>query len=149
MPDLRKYVCEHAVQHDNKAVLEWAIENKFKLTFNVMATAASKGDIKTLKYLHENNCPINQWATTEAAGNGHFTALCWLYSNGYPLEIYALYDSIANRHIEIVCWLLQKGCPMDDDIIFHAKEHGVDLIKLQELVVSGILEQNKIRIKSF
>ena len=87
-----------------------------------MATAASKGDIKTLKYLHENNCPINQWATTEAAGNGHFTALCWLYSNGYPLEIYALYDSIANRHIEIVCWLLQKGCPMDDDIILRLEE---------------------------
>jgi len=59
---------------------KWVEKNKHVLT----KRAAKIGNLKLLKYAHENNCPWNEETCANAAENGHLEVLKYAHENGCP-----------------------------------------------------------------
>ena len=54
-------------------VLEWAIENRAKLSENTCAKAAGAGHLHVLKWLRERKCPWDVQTLLMAAGENTWT----------------------------------------------------------------------------
>jgi len=127
VPDLKKYVCEFAVQLRNRDILEWGIKNKFRLSYNVSTCAAVIGDLELLKFLYKNKCPMNEWILTEAVIHNNYDVIEWAYENNCGIESYALIYALKNKNDRIIKWLLEHNCPYDEDTI---KKYGYEFKKI-------------------
>ena len=98
-----------------------------------MDAAAMIGDMKLVKWVHENICDCcSAYAMDEAAANGHFDIVKWLHENrteGCTTD--AIDCAAENGHLEIVKWLHEnraEGCTTN--AIEWAKDNGhVEVVK--------------------
>ena len=65
--------------------------NEGDTTSLLCTSAARRGDIDALKWVHENYCPWNKWTCRMAALGGHFEVLQWARKNRCPWDEMDLY----------------------------------------------------------
>ena len=66
------------------------------ILFNI---ASQYGQLKILKYLHENGCPWTSLTCSLAAGNGHLNCLKYLHENGCPWDLSTCNYASFNGHL--------------------------------------------------
>lgn len=59
-------------------------ENGCSLDADTFVSAIAGGQLETLKWLRENNCPWNERSRSYAARYRHFEIVKWLRENKYP-----------------------------------------------------------------
>ena len=90
--------------------LIWLNENDGVFSSDVIDTAARKGCLNIIKWLHENRndgCTTN--AMDYAATNGHIEIVKWLHENrteGCTTD--AMDGAIVNGYLEVVQWLYEN-----------------------------------------
>jgi hypothetical protein len=127
VPDLKKYVCELAVELKNRDILEWGIKNKFRLSYNVSTCAAALADLELLKFLKKNKCPMNEWIITEGVINNNLEIIKWGYENKCGIESNALLFALQKRNDKIIEWLLSHNCTYDEYTIDIANKYGYEI----------------------
>ncbi|EFA78225.1 hypothetical protein PPL_08876 [Heterostelium album PN500] len=73
---------DSAIQNDNLSVFQWLFVNGYKSSFNIMNHVAGRGNLKILKWLHENTkeSPTTD-AIDTASVNGKLDIIIWLFEN--------------------------------------------------------------------
>lgn len=78
-------------------------------TPQLMATVASKGNLKMLKYMHSVGCYADYVADINAASNGHVDVLDWLNRNHeYGCSKEAMVHAAKSGQFNAVKWLQQN-----------------------------------------
>ncbi len=92
--------------------------------------AAKNGDLKLLKYLHENGYPWNESICEIAALNDHLEILNYAHQNGCPWNEITCYNATCAGHLNILIYAHQNGCPLGDDIYYYTTSNGqLDCLK--------------------
>lgn len=89
----------------------------------VSAGVARLGDIKTMRWLRNHECPWNFNCYSEAANSGHLDMLKWLWDNGCPTEgDNGVVGNMAinSGDVEVVKFILEKGFILNHDALRHA-----------------------------
>ena len=94
-----------------KSTLSWALEKCSEKKERFCAQMALNGNFDLLKFLHENECPWNEWTCANAAKIGHFECLKYLHENGCPWDKWTCEYASENGHLECLKYLHEKGCP--------------------------------------
>jgi hypothetical protein len=114
------------------ALLEFMVDRKL-LSWLTFAEAASRGDLATLNWLFERNCPSNIYLYTRAIRKGHLKVVQWAHAKGVPwdktLFEYTNYDDFGacvRSHDSCMCyrWALENGCPRARDDIMDSRLNG-------------------------
>lgn len=104
----------HAGFNNNFNIVRWAYDKGFKLTSNVVISAALHGHLDILKWVKNvdvnGDCKWNAAVFSRAAGTGNIEMLQWLYDNKIPWNQCAPSWAISSNHLSAVEWLREKGC---------------------------------------
>ena len=80
------------VKYGNLKLVQWAYYYGFRpksevhTVYAICVAAAENGDLKLLKWLHENGCPWDSSTCASAAKKGNLELLKWLRQNGCPWD---------------------------------------------------------------
>ncbi len=89
-------------------------------------SAAGKGQLECLKYLHANNFPWNHYTTLSAAGNGHLECLIYLHEQGCPWSEQTCKNAAKNGHLECLTYAVENDCPIEiQECLEVAKTEGI------------------------
>ena len=119
MPTSKKSFCIVCIaNYCRSPVAEVLLKTRFgdKYEFfsaGISPIAQPNMDPRSLKYLHENNCPIHTDTCFYAADKGHLNCLKFVHENGCELDEEVFDISIAREHFEICDYLIEKNCPID------------------------------------
>ena len=94
--------------------LKYLHENGCKWDKWTCYEAARNGHIECLRYLHENGCEWNKWTCEKAAENGHLECLRYLHENGCEWDESTCADAAMNGHIECLRYVHENGCKWDE-----------------------------------
>lgn len=106
-------VADSIVTRGKIDLLEWLVEEKYRLTVSIFNSAVLGGNLETLKWLRKNKCPWDNRACAYAASVGHLEIVKWLRSENCPWTARTLKDSRIS-HPEIFKWAIENGCPLDE-----------------------------------
>ncbi|KAJ3250112.1 hypothetical protein HK103_004034 [Boothiomyces macroporosus] len=70
-----------AAKNGNLKNMKWLKENNCPLYIGTFREAANNGDLETMKWLKENNCPWDGWTFSVAEENGDLETMKWLKEN--------------------------------------------------------------------
>ena len=116
-----EYVCDCAASLGSVRLLKWARENnRAKWDAFTCTSAAGKGYLPALKYLHENGCHWDEWTCSSAAEKGHLFVLQYLHENGCPWDRHTCYYAATKGHLPALQYLHENGCPWDYMTCLHA-----------------------------
>lgn len=73
-------------------------------------SAAERGDLPMLKWLHSRNCPWDATTCAGAAKAGRLDVLQWLRARGCPWDERTCSYSLARNHIRVFRWARENGC---------------------------------------
>ena len=92
------------------------LKNKCPLDFYTFAAAAEHGSLHILKWLLENQCPIDHWEIfLTAARHGNLENMNWLLENECPINDSRIFiGAAAFGSIDVMEWLLEHKCPIYD-----------------------------------
>ena len=85
----------------------------------VCTWAASRGDLKMLKWARENGSPWNNMTFAKGSASGNLDLLKYAKENGCPsnsddwMEM-ASTHAAEKGHLEVLKWLREEGCPWSD-----------------------------------
>ena len=96
---------------------------------NVMAWAASSGNLNLVQWLRSEGCPWDGETYSFAARSGHLDLMKWLHANGCPwtTSVSVLENAdygepgpptvcenaAKGGHVATLRWAMQNGCPYD------------------------------------
>jgi hypothetical protein len=87
------------------------IKNKMSFKYKECHEAATAGDLKELKKMHENGCPWDWKTTAYAAKNGHLECLKFAHENGCKWECFTPALAARNGHMKCLKYAHENGCP--------------------------------------
>lgn len=104
-------VVDGAVECGSIEMLEWALSNGASPgeSTEPCLLAASRGDLRALKWLAAKGFPWDTRACHRAARGDHLDVLEWADSNGYPFGSKFCYKAAARGHISILKWAKGKA----------------------------------------
>ena len=117
-----------AALHGHLHILKW-----FKTQYNsgcsrwdeeCFANAVLYGDIKILKWLFSNNCPIGASAFDNAAETGNLKILKWLKARECPIGPYTFVHACEYGDLEILDWMYFTSFPYHETAPLHAARDG-------------------------
>ena len=73
--------------------------------------AAHEGQLETLRWAHENDCPCNEETCSNAAANGHLHVLQWLHSVSCPWDVTTCEEAAWNGFLKVLEWARANDCP--------------------------------------
>ena len=113
------------VKYGHIDCIEWAREDH-DITWDVYFTdiAALYGQLKCLKYLHNNGCPWDVFTCSSAAENGKLDCLKYLHSNGCPWSVVTCSAAAENGHIDCLKYAHRNGCPWNGTTCASAAQNG-------------------------
>ena len=79
---------------------------------------AKYGNLRFLKYLHENNYSWNRYICYSAVENGHLDCLKYAYENGCEWNSYICHKAAENGRLEILKYAHENGCPWSSATFF-------------------------------
>jgi len=115
--------------------LDW-VERGGVYNEHTREAAAKGGQLRILKWLHEQDCPLDTSTCWGAANGGHLEVLKWLREKGYPWDCRTCMEAAKGGHLEVLQWLRKEGCPWDEKTCLGAAE-GRHLDMLQWLRKEG------------
>ena len=86
--------------------------------------AAQNGHLEVLKWLTEIGCPYDVEVCTVAAKGGHLDTLKWAHENGYPCRAETVQAAAGSGKLLVLEWLHEKQCPRDAWAFNMAAAHG-------------------------
>jgi len=84
---------------------------EFGCPFGVDVSNAASDHSQVVKWLVENDCPMDYTLSIAAAGQGEITILKWAIDEGFNMNSYTFSAAAKNGHIEVMEYLLGIGCP--------------------------------------
>ncbi len=88
-----------------------------KLPETAWYSAAAWGQLDTLKWLLDKDCPWDERVCAEAARHGYLDVLKWLRSEGCPWDKRTCMDAATEGHFEVLKWARHNGCKWDKKTI--------------------------------
>jgi hypothetical protein len=89
--------------------------NGFYLFIFQLPSAAFKGHLEILKFLHGAGCPAKDWICNDAAQGGHVNVLEWLRGKGFSFHADTCAYAAEGGHKHVIQWLRSKGCPWNSN----------------------------------
>ncbi len=115
----------NAYKRGNTKELKWLLKRKIiTMDEKTAANFSFHGNLKCLKYLHENECPWNIQTTYAATRNGHLECLKYAHENGCRLDEKNTYIAAENGHLECLKYLRENNCLFDKDAAAIAVQNG-------------------------
>ena len=82
-----------------------------------MFSAAKRGHLECLKYLHENGCPWNELTSFKTVKRGHLDCLKYLHENGCPWNEQTCVCADVYDHLECLKYAHENGCPYPEKLL--------------------------------
>ena len=79
-----KIVCSYAASRGSVRLLKWVRENNLDWSAGACSSAAWKGHLSVLQYLHENGCPWDSDTLGSAADEEHWNCFQYAVDNKCP-----------------------------------------------------------------
>lgn len=172
---LTTYCVEAAAREKNTKIIEWLFKNNcpldvdrfgytglsenlditellykagFKLTESVFQTALYEGDIKTIKWLFEKECPCNKETALEyAATSGNFEVFKYIADMEFPIPDSILSDAIRGGNLKMIKYVYENyDVVLDDDAIHRSimYSNNIDIIKWIYSIVNTRISVGRI-----
>jgi hypothetical protein len=134
-----------AAKNNHVRCLEKKCDDLVKVPWNAktIEIAAENGSIDCLKYLYENDCPVNNDICDYTAEGGYIDCLRYLHVNGIPLTTETCYYAAYNGYKECLEYMMQNGCVWSD-LIFQAVIKSQDLDIFVYALESGYVFSSRI-----
>ena len=129
-PIMNTKLCAFAVDGGQFEMLKFSISLGFPVTLSIGRRAAILGDIRTLKYLHENNLHIDRFCLSKACLNNQVETIKYLRDIGTLWCGTECESAAAKNHLELLIWLSEEGCLLSDDCFYSAvKNNNLEMVK--------------------
>jgi len=126
------HACATAAAKGFLDVLKWLHRKKFRWDASVCSSAALWGHFDVLKWASERGCPIEGTTVHNAARRNNIEMLQWLYDRGHrPNSVTGKY-AVESGSVEVVKWVVEHGCPAENNpfLAYAAAEMGhLDILK--------------------
>ena len=112
---------ESSDEKRKKDVVRWLIENECPMNEMACAMAAIAPSRRLLEYLREHGCPWDHMTCSRAALHGRFETVKWARENGCPWDSKTCTNARFNGHRDIFEYALSHGCPTNPhelDVVF-------------------------------
>jgi hypothetical protein len=111
-----------AIKSSHLDMAKWLVDEKHCIIdYNrnsACSVAARNGDVATLEWLYENNCPLDLDIYHHAASNGQVCVFQWLKVNSIPFTDItvrlAFGGASYHGHTEVLQWILDNGISLVD-----------------------------------
>ena len=100
-----------AAENGDLKIMKWLHENKCPWNSQTFWVAAKKGDLKMMKWLHKNKCPWDAATFGFAAQNGNLKNMKWLKEQGCPWDTLTFRAAVLHGNIKNIEWLYRNKCP--------------------------------------
>jgi hypothetical protein len=134
-------------------VLKFLVQEKKLCEWDWRATqrASELGNLIVLKWLLEQKCAINEYASIAAAQNGQLDVLEFLEKSKAITQFTpkALARACRNLHLEVIDFLLSRGCQWDDDCLFEEVLVGAALTNGRLDALKWCVESNVCELHDF
>jgi hypothetical protein len=101
-----------AISENQILVLDWLVENHFKVRENTAIIAARFGQIEVLAWAKgQGGIAWTEDVCSGAATNGHLDALKWLREHDCPWDGETIEVARENGYLHVVEWARENGCP--------------------------------------
>lgn len=109
--------CENAARYGHLSILKFLYNNNCPLNEEVFAKACSGLNLEIVQWLHHMGCPINLKAFCYAACVGHWPILNFLESIHAPWNEFTCYNAMKNHHLDVLIWLRKRPnpCPINEE----------------------------------
>jgi len=141
---------ESAAKNGHVSVLQFLNQHRSEgcVDPTLMDEAASKGDLETVKLLHEMSCSCTTKAADSAAANGHFSTLKFLLENrSEGCTTKAMDGAAAEKKMDVVKLLHKHSftCSTDAIDIVAGKHDAVEMVRwLLDNTAAGCTERATI-----
>ncbi len=95
-------------------------EDSTFFTSRAASYASRTGHLHVLKWLKEQNCPIDEDSYDSAAYGDHMNILEWLFEQNVPKGNWAMVSAAEKGNINVLNWLLEHGFPYNKSASFNA-----------------------------
>ncbi len=86
--------------------------------------AAFNGQLECLIYLHKNNCHWDKETCSSAAKNGHLNCLMYAHENNCSWDENTCKEAAMFGHLECLKYAHENGCKHDNTTCYHAANKG-------------------------
>jgi len=106
-----------AAEHGNLRLLKYLHEQGFAWHGGTCPSACENGHLEILQYAHENGCPWEGNVYFQAAMYGHLSCMKYAFEHGLQEWHLNVCSNAALRgHLEIVQYAHENGCPWDSNV---------------------------------
>ncbi len=117
--------CAIAARSGNLATLQWLREKECPWDANTCLQAAREGHLGILQWAFAKGCDLNSRMTcANAAQGGHLNVLQWAYANGGAWDTWTCEGAARGGHLEVLQWARTNGCPWNDMTCTYAAKGG-------------------------
>ncbi len=101
-------------------------------------SVAEHSQLETLKWLHSQGCPWNEWMCYKATLNCHLEVLQWAKSEGCLWDEPACKAAASSGHLHVLQWVHKQGCPWGakPNLMARQKAYILTFIQITSQVIS-------------
>lgn len=103
------------------ATMKYVHEHGCPWAPNTTSTLAKRGSLYTMKYVHEHGCPWSPDTLTSAAIGGYLGCLRYAHEHGCTWDNYTMLNALRNSRIDCVKYLYEHGCPFKNNSMDHVQ----------------------------
>lgn len=107
------FYCEEAASAGDLEELKKMRNAGFDWDIWTPVAAATNGHLNCLRYLHENNCPIDKRTSYYAVKNGHIDCLKYIFENNLEYDSFTTAWAASNGHLNCLQYAHSNGCKLD------------------------------------
>jgi hypothetical protein len=122
--ELEAGACYTAAGKGHLDALAWLHSRGCPWTSSVCQSAARGGHLEVLRYAHEHGCPWDSDTCVFAAMEGHLEVLRYAHAHGCPWDFFTCVYAAAGGHLEVLRYAHEHGCPWDSTTCYRAAEGG-------------------------
>jgi len=119
-----RWTAAYAAYSGQLITLKWMVENDCPLGPAVCEYAVAGGHTSVLSYLMEINCPYDEWTYMEAIRYGRIEMLILLQPHDCLKDYKVCIEAARRGHVGVLAWLRSIGSPWDDRVCFEAAKYG-------------------------
>lgn len=128
---VKDLTCTKAAQVGNLRLLRWTHEQGLPWNRKTMDTIAQNGHLDCLKYAHEQGVPWNEWTCASAVNGGFLNCLEYLHEQGCPWDKWTCREAVTNERVDCLKYALEQGCPKGRGLCaIAAREGRLECLKL-------------------
>jgi len=119
-----------ACKSGNLKLVKFLVEQKCPMHATAIGQAVLYGHIEIVKYLVDNNAPLTLLAMYNACIRGDILMINYLFRINAPFDYICVYAAASNNHVDVLECFYKAGIPLKSDIIIFAELGGfLDIVK--------------------